>query len=77
MLSYFLFLLFQMLTFGSLKKIKNVYTVLKMTSLKLNKHGTLLQCKPQKKTTQSGNGNLSLLISMNSTINVNNEKCLL
>lgn len=56
---------------------KRIYTVLKMTSLKLNKHGTLLQCKPQKKTTQSGNGNLSLLISMNSTMIVHNEKCLL
>lgn len=31
----------------------------------------------QKKTNHSGNGNLSLLISMNSTIAVNNEKCLL
>lgn len=65
-------------TFGSLKKIKTyIYHNIKNDLWSwMNMYSFTVQAA-QKKTNHSGNGNLSLLISMNSTIAVNNEKCLL
>lgn len=53
---------------------KRIYRIKKMTSLKLNKHVPFYSASHKRR---SGNGNLSLLISMNSTMIVHNEKCLL
>lgn len=80
MLSYFLLFFYSKVNIWVTEENQNINIpyIKKLTSLKLKEHMYSFTVQAaQKKTPQSGNGNLSLLISMNSTIAVNNEKCLL
>lgn len=77
MLSYFLLFFYSKVNIWVTEENQNIYTNIKNDLWSwMNMYSFTVQAA-QKKTPQSGNGNLSLLISMNSTIAVNNEKCLL